>query len=68
MLAEMKHVRDDVKELKDTLKEELPDLRKRVSDLETDQKVWKARVSTATAIATVCGGGAVWLMEHVLLK
>jgi hypothetical protein len=68
LLTEVRFMREDITELKTALRTELPSLTARVTSLETENKLWRARFSVAATLATLLGGGVAWVCEHILFK
>ncbi len=81
LVTEMKHVREDLHEIKRAVTDAIPALDKRittleaaphlearVAQLEAAQLVWKTRLATVVTIGMTLGGGVVWAVEHFLIK
>lgn len=79
LVTEMKHVREDLGEIRRAVSDTLPALDKRVTklesapalearveELEKSQLMWKGRAAGAAAVAAPVGGVVAWLLERWL--
>lgn len=67
LLVEMRHVRDDVTEIKTALKAEVKELDARVRSLEVDREKFKARIGVVAVLAASAGSVVMFVVEKFLL-